>query len=238
MEPYINNAFVSIFILTIIEVLELHYKYHNIYDQEISKINYIPLNIHFIWLKKNNDSKFVTGYYKSWLNNHPNHKIYFWTDYNINEIPEEILNNKQIIVKYKEDIFKLFNKYKNDFKNAIDIFFKIQFLGGKSDILRYLILYDIGGLYVDINDFECFKSTEQLFYQYDFVVGAETCFADVEDLIFINNAFIMSNKEHLIIKRLLENMNPHNYIINYNDVWYGYDRETDTCDSGVPEYWK
>jgi mannosyltransferase OCH1-like enzyme len=223
IEPYINNEFVSMFILTIIEVLELHYKYHNIYDQEISKINYIPLNIHFIWLKKNNDSKFVTGYYKSWLNNHPNHQIYFWTDYNTTEIPEEILNNKQIIVKYKQDIFKLLNKYKSDFKNAIDIFFKIQLLGGKSDILRYLILYDIGGLYVDINDFECFKSTEQLFYQYDFVVGAETCFADLEDLIFINNAFIMSKKEHLIIKRLLENMNPNNYIINYNDVWYEQD---------------
>ena len=52
IEPYINNEFVSMFILTIIEMLELHYKYHNIYDQEISKINYIPLNIHFIWLKK------------------------------------------------------------------------------------------------------------------------------------------------------------------------------------------
>ena len=23
----------------------------------------------------------------------------------------------------------------------------------------------------------------------------------------------------------------------YNDVWYGYDRDTDTCASGVPEYW-
>jgi hypothetical protein len=33
----------------------------------------------------------------------------------------------------------------------------------------------------------------------------------------------MSKKEHLIIKRLLENMNPYNYIINYNDVWYEQD---------------
>lgn len=30
------------------------------------------------------------------------------------------------------------------------------------------------------------------------------------------------------------------YIVDnfYNDVWYGYDRDTDTCSSGVPEYWK
>lgn len=30
------------------------------------------------------------------------------------------------------------------------------------------------------------------------------------------------------------------YIVDnfYNDVWYGYDRKTDTCSSGVPEYWK
>ena len=58
IETYINNEFIPTFIPTIIDVMELHYKYYNIYDQEISTINYVPLNIHFIWLKKNNDSKF------------------------------------------------------------------------------------------------------------------------------------------------------------------------------------
>jgi mannosyltransferase OCH1-like enzyme len=221
IETYINNEFIPSFIPTIIDVMELHYKYYNIYDQEVSTINYVPLNIHFIWLKKNNDSKFELGYYKTWLNNHPKHKIYIWT--NFDNIPEELLNNDKIIIKYQLDILKLLNKYTNDFKNAIKTYFTVNLLGGKSDILRYLILYDMGGLYVDINDFECFKSTEQLFYQYDFVVGAETSFAESDDLIFINNAFIMSKEEHIIIKRLLSNINPNNYKINDNDIWYEQD---------------
>lgn len=221
LEIYIDNKFIPVSMLTIIDMMELHYKYYNIYDQEISIINYIPLNIHFIWLKKNNDSKFELGYYKTWLINHPKHKIYIWTNFDI--IPEELLNNDKIIIKYQADILKLFKKYKNDFNNAIKTYFTIKLLGGKSDILRYLILYDIGGLYVDINDFECFKSTEQLFYQYEFIVGSETSFAETDDLIYINNAFIMSKKEHIIIKRLLTNINPNNDKINYNDIWYDQD---------------
>jgi hypothetical protein len=221
LETYINNEFTPTFVPTIIDMIELHYKYYNIYDQEISTINHIPLNIHFIWLKKNNDSKFELGYYKTWLNKHPKHKIYIWT--NFDNIPEELLNNDKIIIKYQADILKLLKKYRNDFKNAIKTYFTIKLLGGKSDILRYLILYDMGGLYVDINDFECFKSTEQLFYQYDFVVGAETCFAEPDDLILINNAFIMSKEEHLIMKRLLSNINVNNDTINDNDIWYKQD---------------
>jgi hypothetical protein len=221
IETYINNEFTPTFIPTIIDMMELHHKYYNIYDQEISTINHIPLNIHFIWLKKNNDSKFELGYYKTWLNNHPNHKIYIWT--NFDNIPEELLNNDQIIIKYQTDILKLLKKYRHDFENAIKTFFVIKLLGGKSDILRYLILYDMGGLYVDINDFECFRSTERLFYQYDFVVGAETSFAESDDLIFVNNAFIMSKEGHLITKRLLSNINPNNYKINDNDIWYDQD---------------
>jgi hypothetical protein len=221
IETYINNNFILVNMPTIMDMMELHYKYYNLYNQKISTKNYIPLNIHFIWLKKNNDSKFVLGYYKTWLNNHPKHKIYIWTNFDI--IPEELFNNDKIIIKYQADILKLLKKYKNDFNNAIKTYFTINLLGGKSDILRYLILYDIGGLYVDINDFECFKSTEQLFYQYEFVTGSETCFAESDDLIFINNAFIMSKKEHLIIKRLLININPNNKEINYNDVWYDQD---------------
>lgn len=221
LEIYIDNKFIPVSMPTIIDMMELHYKYYNIYDQEISIINYIPLNIHFIWLKKNNDSKFELGYYKTWLINHPKHKIYIWTNFDI--IPEELLNNDKIIIKYQADILKLFKKYKNDFNNAIKTYFTIKLLGGKSDILRYLILYDMGGLYVDINDFECFKSTEQLFYQYEFVIGSETSFAETDDLIYINNAFIMSKKEHIIIKRLLTNINPNNDKINYNDIWYDQD---------------
>lgn len=221
IETYINNEFIITCLPTIIDMMELHYKYYNIYNQEISIINHIPLNIHFIWLKKNDDSKFVLGYYKTWLNNHPNHKIYIWTDFDV--VPQELLNNEKIIIKYQSDILKLFKKYKNNFNNAIKTYFTIKLLGGKSDILRYLILYDMGGLYVDINDFECFKSIEQLFYQYDFITGAETCFAETDDLIFINNAFIMSKKEHLIIKRVLININPNNNKINDNDIWYEQD---------------
>ena len=221
IETYINNEFIITSIPTIIDIIELHYKYYNIYEQKISTKNYIPLNIHFIWLKKNDNSKFELGYYKTWLNNHPKHKIYIWTNFDI--IPEELFNNDRIIIKYQADILKLFKKYKNDFDNAIKTYFTINLLGGKSDILRYLILYDMGGLYVDINDFECFKSTEQLFYQYDFVVGSETLFALSNDLIFINNAFIMSKEKHIIMKRLLTNINPLNKKINDNDIWYEQD---------------
>jgi mannosyltransferase OCH1-like enzyme len=177
----------------IINTIELHYKYFYPKNQ-IVNIPLIPQIIHMIWLKTNRN-KFNKGYIENWAKFHPDFIIYLWTDFtNINNLPDNVViqNPEKIDFKYK-NIIKLYNT--------------TQIIGIKSDILRYFILYKYGGIYVDINDFECFRSLETLTYQYEFVVGAETCYADKNDCILINNAFIACKPGHLILKRVIEYIN-------------------------------
>lgn len=177
---YIENNFLDIFNQTVVDMVELHFKYN--FDPKPLETPLIPHIIHMIWLK--GKYEFQKGYLENWAELHPNFEIFLWTDYDdIPELP------KNVVIKSID----IDNKH----------YHNIKILGIKSDILRYIVLQKYGGIYVDINDFECFKSIESLTYQYDFIAGAETCYADNMDCVLVNNAFIACTKNHEIINRLL-----------------------------------
>ncbi len=181
----------------VINTIELHFKYLHP-KTLIGDIPLIPQIIHMIWLKGN---KFNRGYIDNWATLHPNFMIYLWTDFDdLNDLPENV------VVQSKEEI-KFILDYFNDYETMIQLYNNTKIIGIKSDILRYLILYKYGGIYVDINDFECFRNIETLTYQYEFVVGAETCYADKNDFILVNNAFISTKPKHLILERILKCLN-------------------------------
>ena len=100
----------------------------------------LPKKIHQIWL----GSEFPVRYKKfaeSWKKFNPDWEYKLWTDNNINDV---VLTNRII-------------------------YDSITNLGQKSDYLRYHILNQFGGIYVD-TDFECLKSFDSLSYV-DFLVG-------------------------------------------------------------------
>mgnify|MGYP001400234872 CR=1 FL=1 len=109
--------------------------YEKNYIQNTDTTERIPKIIHQIWLGEKPIPKAYLKYMASWKAFHPTWEYKLWTDKDVNDI--EIV---------RRDIFDHAN-------NA----------GMKSDILRYEILRQIGGLYVD-TDFECFKPFDDLLH--------------------------------------------------------------------------
>jgi mannosyltransferase OCH1-like enzyme len=132
--------------------------------------NTLPKKIHQIWL----GSPLPDRYKKlcdSWKYYNPQWEYKLWTDNNLDEI--------QIPDR------KLFDSITN--------------LGQKSDYLRYNILNQIGGVYVD-TDFECLKSLDFLTY-IEFITGVGYA---TELEIYIG--FIASTPHHPIMEHTVHSM--------------------------------
>jgi mannosyltransferase OCH1-like enzyme/glycosyltransferase involved in cell wall biosynthesis len=98
--------------------------------------NNIPKIIHFIWLGKNQIPDIYIQYIKTWIQNHKDYLFCLWNDDNI----PNLINQKY---------------YDNSTEYAM-----------KADILRYELLYFIGGIYIDC-DFLCFKNIDPLINHLD-----------------------------------------------------------------------
>ena len=146
--------------------------YDKHYIRGIARSNIrIPRIIHQIWLGSRFPNKYLV-WQKTWKDIHPDWEYYLWTDNNIESLK---LINKQAFCQSKN-------------------------LGTKSDILRYEILYQYGGLYVD-TDFECLKSLEPLHHLCDLYTGVayskEACLA---------NGLIGSIPRHPILRKTIDNV--------------------------------
>lgn len=145
----------------------------------------IPRIIHFIWVGKYYIPTHYIKYINSWKNYNIKWKIRFWTNYDI------IFYN-----------FININKINDSCKYA-----------QKADIMRYEIIHNFGGLYID-SDFECYKNIDSLFNNYDFIV----CNGDFDCInnYVLSNGLFASTKNNLITTELVNNIN--NIIINTNDI--------------------
>jgi inositol phosphorylceramide mannosyltransferase catalytic subunit len=101
----------------------------------------IPKIIHQIWLGSGFPREYLS-WQKSWKKHNPNWEYRLWTD-------------------KEADEFHFENK---------EIFYQTSNLGAKSDILRYFILRELGGVYVD-TDFECLDNFDDLHAKFDFYTG-------------------------------------------------------------------
>ena len=132
--------------------------------------NRLPKRIHQIWL----GSPLPEGYKKfteSWNKFNPDWEYRLWTDVDIKDV--NITN------------YFLFNSMTN--------------LGQKSDYLRYHILNQFGGIYVD-TDFECLKSFDSLSYL-DFFTGV-----GYPTKLEIYIGIIASIPHHPIMERLIKSI--------------------------------
>lgn len=128
----------------------------------------IPKIIHQIWLGKRPIPTQIQSYMQSWKTYHPDWQFILWTDENL--IP---LQNQ-------------------------DLYNQVEDLRQKADIVRYEVLYQYGGVYVDI-DMECFKNIEPLLQEGEFFVGTE-------DDFYLSNELMAVTKKHDLIKELLDGL--------------------------------
>ncbi len=145
-------------------------------DRQNQEINRakIPRIIHQIWLGGALPEK-----YKAWTQTWQNWEGWeyrLWTDEDVKNL--QLLNRKQ-------------------YDEAKDY-------GEKSDILRYEILYQCGGLYVD-TDFECLNP--QFFdfahQEYSFYLGIEPL---ENDRLLCGNALLASTPGHPLIEKIVEEL--------------------------------
>lgn len=138
----------------------------------------IPLIVHQIWLGSQVPEKFHE-WMKSWVNL-LGWEYKLWTD---DDVKEMVLYNQ-----------KLYDRASN--------------YGEKTDILRLEILWNYGGLYVDV-DYECLKPEifEELHKSFDFYIGFEPIeHGLVYDMYKTCNALIGAIPGHPLIQDFMEHM--------------------------------
>ena len=117
----------------------------------------IPGIVHFIWLGPKPFPEESLVNVLSWQKLNPTWELYFWTDSQDRKCPIEGMK-KQLVDSY-------------DFKNMAPLIALSTNWGEKSDLMRYQILLDMGGFYVD-HDSEALKSFEP-FRKFDAVLCCE-----------------------------------------------------------------
>ena len=153
------------------------HKTNNLTSKKSHKAIGIPNIIHQIWLGSKVPKRYE-DLIESWKKYHPDWEYKLWTDKEVSNF--DMVNRK------------IFNKVKD--------------YAEKANILRYEILYQFGGLYVD-TDFQCLKPFDVFNDNYDFYCGIAPLDCDV---LCINNALIGSVPGHPILKHSIDNIKFHN----------------------------
>ncbi len=150
----------------------------------------IPKVIHQIWLQGENNlpSKFNNNI-KTIKDNHDKWQYYLWDEKDILEL---IKNDKDLINKY----------------------YKFMYLHQKVDFAKIVILYNYGGIYIDIDAYTN-KNLDELFANY---VDYDLVISDLKDIGFIsnmsicrsigkcyNNGIFISKKKADILKYMIDN---------------------------------
>jgi len=139
----------------------------------------IPKKIHQIWLGRNPSTEFA-NFMTSWKQVNPDWEYKLWMDRDLDNV--KIPNRR------------LFNS--------------IEHIAQKSDFLRYHILNQFGGLYVD-TDFECLKPFDDLCY-----LGFYTGIGYPKELeLYIG--LIASVPHHPILEHIISKMT----VIKYGGQW-------------------
>lgn len=178
----------------------------------------IPKVVHWIWLKKDINSREemkneildlhkFSKFINSWMSLNPSYNFMLWTNY----------EEENIIQKFSRKI-EIKNIFLNDFSKNISnkgikkMIFKAPNVALRSDTLRQYILYNYGGIYADINDLECLKSFDFLCENFSYLCGTEP-------MLYCNNAIIASKPKHFITKRILKFMD-----LNCDGIFESYNK--------------
>jgi len=154
-----------------------------------SKRGTIPNSLHFIWVGPNEFPAESIKNIQSWVEKHPGYKVYFWSD------RERMLPHACMQLRLVDEFKWLSLKdFYTDSSNPAE----------KADILRYEILYQEGGIYID-HDVECFKPFTQFVENFDLFCGLEFPHSPIATTsITVCNNIIGSCPKHPILKKSME----------------------------------
>lgn len=169
----------------------------------------IPKIIHQIWSGKTEPlPNLFKELGETWKFQHPKWDYKLWDE-------KDMLN---FVTSYFPEYLNIYNSF----------YFDIQ----RWDAIRYLILYKIGGMYVDF-DYECLENVESLFEGYTCAFAMEP---DVHAKLFnkemvFNNALMASIPYHSFFKKIIERiftekmlkyettLNKREYVLNTTGPW-------------------
>ncbi len=163
----------------------------------------IPLIVHHIWLGSD-FPEYAHHFRESWVKLHPEWTFITWTDHPSARLSDVVLESFQELAEYlasenpERFIVMDMTKLKIVNQHAFDVV--AQNYGEKSDILRYEILYNIGGLYID-TDFECLKPFDDFHYSLDFYTGINH-----HPKVNLCNGLIASKPGSLILKDIIKRL--------------------------------
>lgn len=153
------------------------------------EIQRIPRVVHFIWIGPRQFPRESVENVRTWMAKNPGWTFNFWTD------RQRPLPCPGMKIRMIRDL---------NFLKLRDCFAKSDNYGEKSDLLRYEILYQEGGIYVD-HDVKCFKSFEPLNRAYDFYCGIDMPYtSSLPSCIFTTNNIIGVKPSHPILMRCME----------------------------------
>lgn len=175
------------------------------FHQARGKFYKIPGIIHHIWLGSELP-QVCKEFRQTWIKHHPTWTHILWTDNTKNYTDTDLILTPQSF----DEVLTLLNRTNSEGRTIVinienlsfptrDQYLHSENYGEKSDILRYEILFYIGGLYVD-TDFKCLRPFHALHKSCSFFAGLD--YADQEFNVF--NGLIGSKKHHPICKACRE----------------------------------
>jgi hypothetical protein len=151
----------------------------------------VPKVVHFIWLGPKPFPRESVENVRSWMGKHPDWTFKFWSD-RVRPLP---------CPGMELHLVKDFH-----FLSLADCFEKADNYAEKSDVLRYEILFQEGGIYAD-HDVKCFKSFDAMNASYDFFCGMDMPFtSSLPSCIFPTNNLIGVTAGHPILKTCMESL--------------------------------
>jgi len=142
----------------------------------------IPKIIHQTW-KDDNPPAVLKCLSDTWKQQHPDWEYRLWTDD----------MNRAFISRYFPEFLARYDSYPSGIYRV--------------DAVRYLVLYKLGGVFVDM-DFECFRNISPLLQHASCVFGcepAEHCTLHEKDLI-ISNAFMGVAPHHPFLEQVYDEL--------------------------------
>ncbi|KAL4219253.1 hypothetical protein ACF0H5_021835 [Mactra antiquata] len=152
----------------------------------------IPQILHQTW-KTNCLTDDMAKYIKTFADWNPRWRYYFWTDE----------TGRDLIAKRHPALLKVWDNVSKGVQ--------------RGDILRYVVLYEFGGMYTDL-DVQFLRNLDQLTYKYSCIVSPEPFehSAFLYKLPFvINNAILLCKPKHPFFKKLLDSLQE---AVNAKDV--------------------
>lgn len=162
--------------------------------RDVPGIIKIPKVIHNIYEELAGPPKMFTTIAQTWKDLHPHWEYRFW----------DKLDVEKLLETYFPDFIPIYQAYPNNVQ--------------RWNALRYLILYQFGGLYVDM-DYECIEPVDLLLEDSTCCMGLEpsTQYVSLDKSFVIGNSFMASVPEHKYFKMMIDDMK-----INFGKRWSKY----------------